>query len=156
MLYIYLYNKGKINDNYDTDEIKTSSTEPLLIVGSGLSAADAIMAARNHGVPVLHVFRNNSKDKNAAGHERKRSLDRLRWLPASIYPEYHEVYEMMADRGSNYPLYKSLPDHLVVDFSVGADKLTRTKTRKVTLCTPQGRLVSYRVAFAAVLIGECL
>ncbi|XP_058809213.1 oxidative stress-induced growth inhibitor 1-like isoform X2 [Phymastichus coffea] len=143
----------KISDNYDSEQIvKSSSLEPVLIVGSGLSAADAIMAARGRGVAVLHVFRNSSQDRSAE--TTRRSLDRLQWLPASVYPEYHAVYEMMADRGRHYPLYKSLPDHVVVDFSAGADKLTRTKTRKVTLCTPQGRLVSYRVSFAAVLIGS--
>ena len=110
------------------------------------------MAARLRGIPVLHVFRDSGDESR--GQSRKRSsLDKLQWLPASMYPEYHKVFEMMADGGRNYPLYKSLPDHVVVEFIVGADKYTRTKTRKVTLCTPQGRLVSYRVSFAAVLIG---
>lgn len=138
----------QINDQYDSDDLKPG-IEPVLIIGSGLSAADAIMAARFRGISVIHVFRNNP---NKA--DKKKSLDKIQWLPASMYPEYHKVYEMMGDRGRHYPLYKSLPDHVVVDFSVGADKYTRTKTRLVTLCTPQGRLVSYRVSFAAVFIGE--
>ncbi|OXU25827.1 hypothetical protein TSAR_007015 [Trichomalopsis sarcophagae] len=138
----------QINDQYDSKDLK-SGIEPILIIGSGLSAADAIMAARLRGISVIHVFRNNPNKP-----DRKKSLDKLQWLPASIYPEYHKVYEMMGDRGRHYPLYKSLPDHVVVDFRVGADKYTRTKTRMVTLCTPQGRLVSYRVSFAAVFIGS--
>ncbi|XP_023246513.1 oxidative stress-induced growth inhibitor 2-like isoform X2 [Copidosoma floridanum] len=125
---------------------KPKSCESVLVVGSGLSAADAIMAARSRGVPVLHVFRSRQQQKS-------RSLDRLQWLPASVYPEYHEVYEMM-NMGLGFPLYRSLADHIVVEFSAGADKYARTKTRKVTLCTPQGRLVTYRLAFAAVLIGS--
>jgi len=32
---------------------------PVLIIGAGLSAADAIMAARFRGIPVLHAFRNS-------------------------------------------------------------------------------------------------
>ena len=127
----------------------STGIEPVLVVGSGLSSADAIMAARFRGVPVLHVFR-TSADKSR---DRKRSLDRLQWLPASMYPEYHKVYEMMADRSRSYPLYKPLPDNVVISFNVGADQYTRTKTRSVTLCTPQSRLISYRLSFAAVLIG---
>lgn len=126
-----------------------------MIVGSGLSAADAIMAARCRGIPVLHVFRNSSKknlQSNDAG--RNRSLDKLQWLPASVYPEYHKVYEMMANElGRNYPLYKSLPDHVVIEFSAGTDRYMHSKTRRVTLCTPQNRLVSYRISYAAILIG---
>lgn len=139
----------QISDQYDTDELK-SNIEPVLIVGSGLSAADAIMAARFRGIPVLHVFRSNNH-KNS---DRSKSLDKLQWLPASMYPEYHKVYEMMGDRKRSYTLYKSLPDHVLIDFSLGTDKFARTKTRRVTLCTPQGRLISYRVSFAAILIGE--
>ncbi|XP_011500139.1 PREDICTED: oxidative stress-induced growth inhibitor 2-like [Ceratosolen solmsi marchali] len=142
----------QINNKYDPVEAK-ANIEPLLIIGSGLSAADAIMAARSRGISVLHVFRSNSKDRSGKM-DRKKNLDKLRWLPASVYPEYHRVYEMMADKGRNYHFYKSLPDHVVIDFSASADKYTRTKMRKVTLCTPQGRLISYRVSFAAVFIGS--
>lgn len=34
-----------------------SNAKPVLIVGAGLSAADAVIACRNAGVEVIHVFR---------------------------------------------------------------------------------------------------
>lgn len=52
--------------------------EPVLIVGAGLSAADAVIATRGRNVPVLHVFRNKSADLN-------------KQLPENMYPEYHKV-----------------------------------------------------------------
>lgn len=55
-----------------------SDVDPVLIVGAGLSAADAVMAARGRNVPVLHVFRNKSADLN-------------KQLPENMYPEYHKV-----------------------------------------------------------------
>lgn len=33
------------------------NVKPVLIVGAGLSAADAVIACRNAGVEVIHVFR---------------------------------------------------------------------------------------------------
>lgn len=52
--------------------------KPILIVGAGLSAADAVTICRSSGVNVIHVYRNRS-----AG------LDKM--LPETVYPEYHEV-----------------------------------------------------------------
>ena len=54
------------------------SVEPVLVVGAGLSAADAIIIARGKNVPVVHVFRNKSTTLN-------------RQLPENMYPEYHKV-----------------------------------------------------------------
>lgn len=31
---------------------------PVLTVGSGLTAADAVLCAYNNNIPVIHVFRN--------------------------------------------------------------------------------------------------
>lgn len=51
---------------------------PVIIVGAGLSAADAVITARARNVPVIHVFRN-------------RSTDLSKQLPENMYPEYHKV-----------------------------------------------------------------
>lgn len=52
--------------------------KPVLVVGAGLSAADAVTICRSSGICVIHVYRNRS-----AG------LDKM--LPETVYPEYHEV-----------------------------------------------------------------
>lgn len=57
---------------------KIDDVDPVLVVGAGLSAADAVMAARGRNVPVLHVFRNKNADLN-------------KQLPENMYPEYHKV-----------------------------------------------------------------
>lgn len=125
------------------------SVDPILVVGAGLSAADAIMAARFRGIPVLHAFRDSSKDWN----NEKQTYDRLKWLPISIYPEYHKVYEMMVDGGTNYPLYKALSGFTLIDVNQTSKDDCQSKERKVTLCSPDGQQVSYRVSHAAILIG---
>lgn len=142
----------QIGDDTDKEDYK-SPIQPVLVVGAGLSAADAIIAARFRGIPVLHVFRDSSGDRSK-GKENNENFNKLHWLPASIYPEYHKVYEMMANGGRNYPLYRALPGHVLVDLSVKTDRLTRRKMRRVTLCTPQGRVTSFRVSSAAILIGK--
>ena len=58
--------------------------DPLLIVGAGLSAADAVLTARFHSVPVLHVFRS-------------RTIPIDRQLPEIMYPEYHKVIQKYSD-----------------------------------------------------------
>lgn len=52
--------------------------KPIIIVGAGLSAADAVTICRSSGINVIHVFRN-----------RTAGLDKM--LPENVYPEYHEV-----------------------------------------------------------------
>ena len=127
--------------------------EPVLVIGAGLSAADAIMAARFRGIPVLHAFRDTSSEKQ---HHTK--FDRLQELPNSMYPEYHKVYEMMADGGTNYPLYRALPGYTLVGFDDEPNKNSRidalgSEKRVATLSSPDGRLHAFRVSIVAVLIG---
>lgn len=62
------YVKEQEDDNFD----------PVVVVGAGLSAADAVIAARARNIPVIHVFRNKSATLN-------------RHLPENMYPEYHKV-----------------------------------------------------------------
>lgn len=57
---------------------RSAEPDPVLIVGAGLSAADAVIATRGRNVPVLHVFRNKSSNFSKK-------------LPENMYPEYHKV-----------------------------------------------------------------
>lgn len=59
-------------------EEKRDDVDPVVVVGAGLSAADAVIAARARNIPVIHVFRNKSATLN-------------RQLPENMYPEYHKV-----------------------------------------------------------------
>ena len=87
----------------------TSDSDPVLIVGAGLSAADAIIAAHFHGIPILHAFRRQPDDASLI----------FRQLPPNMYPEYHKVYQMMKDSKSSYAGYSSLSQHQVTRIQSG-------------------------------------
>lgn len=59
--------------------------DPLLIVGSGLSAADAILLAQKYHIRVIHVVRRHVNDPELIFNK----------LPKKIYPEYSRIYEQM-------------------------------------------------------------
>jgi hypothetical protein len=60
-------------------------------VGAGLSAADAVLAARFRSLPIMHVFR---KKAGTLGKQ----------LPENMYPEYHKVsaVRLSSASGSGY------------------------------------------------------
>ena len=60
-------------------------SDPVIIVGAGLSAADAIIAATENKLNVLHIFRREAQDRNLI----------FKNLPPKLYPEYHQVHRMM-------------------------------------------------------------
>ena len=83
-------------------EVLTQTTDPnpVLIVGAGLSAADAILMTLSANIPVIHVFRRGANDQNLI----------FKKLPAVLYPEYHEIHSLMRGKSSN-PLYRPYAKH---------------------------------------------
>lgn len=67
------------------DDLPRLQKDPLLIVGSGLSAADAILLAQKYRIKILHVIRRSVTDPNLI----------FTKLPKQTYPEYQRVYEKM-------------------------------------------------------------
>ena len=57
------------------------SSDPVLVVGAGLTAADAVLAAHHLNTPVYHVFRRSVTDPGLIFNQ----------LPKLLYPEYHKV-----------------------------------------------------------------
>lgn len=57
------------------------SSDPVLVVGAGLTAADAVLAAHHLTTPVYHVFRRSVTDSGLIFNQ----------LPKLLYPEYHKV-----------------------------------------------------------------
>lgn len=155
--------QGKLDPNSD----------PILIVGAGLSAADAVLCACNSNIPILHVFRKNIDNPDLI----------FKQLPKTLYPEYHKVYHMMrsqthttnmaangpqtvsiassvcakmcskplhatANMAANcgpslFPDYTSFPEHCVVSFQSDMK------------CVLQGNnsLRAFKISMALVLIG---
>ncbi|XP_015109034.1 oxidative stress-induced growth inhibitor 2 [Diachasma alloeum] len=135
---------------------------PVLVIGAGLSAADAIMAARFRSIPVIHAFRDSPStaegdkvdNENDNGVRLSQSAyERLQTLPVSMYPEYHKVYEMMAD-GRCHRLYKALPGYNLIDVEVTGSDCNKKKERRVFLKGPKRQIVSFTVSIVAILIGS--
>lgn len=113
--------------------------KPVMIVGAGLSAADAVSMCRSSGIPVIHVFRS-------------RTIGLDKQLPENVYPEYHEVHKMMKDPNRNYDLYSPLPEHTIVDLypipmNHGSHKVTLQHLKT-------GDKREIEVSYCAILIGS--
>lgn len=77
-LFYDLRNLEQNLDNYVKERQINEDVDPVLVIGAGLSAADAVIAVRGRNVPVVHVFRSRSPDFS-------------KQLPENLYPEYHKV-----------------------------------------------------------------
>ena len=107
---------------------------PTLIVGAGLSAADAVITARAAGLPVLHVFRKSARDPGLV----------LTRLPAKLYPEYHTVHRMMS--GEETEGYTALQQTEVTEIRADRRVLVRGPAGKLTTLGPVSQIL--------VLIGS--
>nr|XP_055068189.1 oxidative stress induced growth inhibitor 1 [Misgurnus anguillicaudatus] len=132
------------------------ASEPVLVVGAGLTAADAVLAAHHLNTPVYHAFRRPVTDPALIFNQ----------LPKVLYPEYHKVHQMMSQQqhkvnetvvnlfnhpiGSPaditcYPGYLSFPKHRVVEFKPDG---------KCVLEGEGGLQTVLQVSMALVLIGS--
>ncbi|XP_028832514.1 oxidative stress-induced growth inhibitor 2 [Denticeps clupeoides] len=136
------------------------ASDPVLVVGAGLSAADAVLCACNKGVSVLHAFRKRVDDPGLI----------FKQLPKTLYPEYHQVYHMMcthaylapssnsssatnSSSGGNMPTattasppgYISFPEHCIISFQ---------PDMRCILQGPGGTLRVFKISMALVLIGS--
>ncbi|XP_055916929.1 oxidative stress-induced growth inhibitor 2-like [Eupeodes corollae] len=117
-------------------EKEREKLKPVLVVGAGLSAADAVTICRSSDVNVIHVYRSKSV-----------GLDKS--LPESVYPEYHEVHRMMKDPSQTYNCYTPVPEHTISKLStdVFGSHLVTVKNLKTSETT------TYEVSYCAILIG---
>ncbi|KAK2545697.1 Osgin1 [Columba livia] len=114
-------------------------SDPVLIVGAGLTAADAVLFAHHCNIPVLHAFRRRVSDPGLIFNQ----------LPKMMYPEYHKVHQMMKEQSAAcagpYERYVSLPEHHVLSFS--SDK-------KCVFQDKNGCQKVYKISMALVLTGS--
>ncbi|KAF6031109.1 OSGIN1 [Bugula neritina] len=108
---------------------------PVLVIGAGLSAADAIITARKNNCNIVHVFRETPCGNPA---------QMLKSLPRAIYPEYVMMYELMCG-DVTVDWYKPYPQYAVKAF---IDK------NRVRLESLQGRSEIIDVSLALVQIGS--
>ncbi|XP_067856238.1 oxidative stress induced growth inhibitor 1 isoform X2 [Heptranchias perlo] len=117
----------------------SESSEPVLIVGAGLTAADAVLCAHHCSVPVLHVFRRSVSDPGLIFNQ----------LPKVLYPEYHKVHQMMSQQvvggeAASYRGYTSFPRHQVTSFKPDKKCLLESADKSRTVVN---------ISMALVLIG---
>jgi thioredoxin reductase len=67
------------------DGLVSPDSDPVVVIGAGLSAADAILYAEDCNLPVVHVFRRLARDPMLIFNK----------LPKLMYPEYHRIHSMM-------------------------------------------------------------
>lgn len=95
-------------DNADTGTVNNdeiSGSNPIMIVGAGLSAADAVLLALENGLKVVHAFYRKANDPELTFHN----------MPTGIYKEYRHVFALMQGKIRNEN-YTPLPQHRVVEF----------------------------------------
>ncbi|XP_068625036.1 oxidative stress-induced growth inhibitor 1-like [Battus philenor] len=122
-----------------------NGSSPALVVGSGLSAADAVRALRARR-RVLHVHR-----------EPPAALSRL---PPIAYPDYWQVYKMMLDGPTgNHSNYTPYPDHVVIDVTplqsdekIKDNKYCLKRVKLLNLVTNE--TIEVEVSLIVVLIGS--
>lgn len=115
------------------------TSDPILIVGAGLTAADAILFAHHFSIPVIHVFRRRVNDPGLIFNQ----------LPQMMYPEYHKVHQMMKEQSvacaGPYECYISLPEHHVLSFR---------GNKKCVVQDKNGHQKVFNISLAFVLIGS--
>jgi thioredoxin reductase len=112
-----------------TDEGPTGEG-PLLVVGAGLSAADAVLSAWHAGRDVVHASIDDPEATPMAG------------LAPEVYPEYRELLEAMqgAPGGGYEPLLRS--------------RLTEVRPDGTCVLATPGGEVTRRFSQVAVLVGS--
>lgn len=146
-------------------ELNSKREAPLLVIGSGFSAADIIISA-NPSRKIIHIYQWIPDTRPSP----------LRGCHHSAYPEYATVYRQMKlaaltstkSRSSRTPLprrkssqvpglnqrdwtsYEGLPNAEIVDVSTAAS----TGTRTVTIRSMSGELKTYEVGGLEYVVGR--
>jgi len=109
--------------------------DPVLVLGAGLSAADAVIMLRSCGRRVLHAFRKSADDDSLV----------FRMLPPALYPEYHRVYKLMRSSQGDGE-YRPLAEHNLVEISPNGSVLLASESG-------DEELIRMRVSRLVILIG---
>lgn len=123
-----------------TTSERRPTMDPVLVIGDGLNAADAVIKCLINGVPVAHSFRKTPKD----------SRQILSKLSNVLYPEYHTVYQLMTGAAVD-PLYRVYPRTQIQRFEY--DEGTNENGAAILRNMKTGAIEKIRFNRAAVLIG---
>lgn len=128
----------------------SDTSDPVLVVGAGLTAADAVLCSHHLNIPVYHAFRRSISDPKLIFNQ----------LPQVLYPEYHKVHQMMSQQqyqgisrpdlssqtvSCSYPGYISFPKCRVLAFK---------PNNKCILVSDDGQRLVLKISLALILIGS--
>ena len=108
--------------------------DPVVVVGAGLTAADAILLALSKGFQVIHVFHQDACDPKLIYHK----------MPPQMYSEYSHVSDLMQGKALSSQ-YLPLEKHHVTEFK---------QDGVCIVCDESGSQSAHRVSLAQVLIGS--
>lgn len=83
----------------------SDQSKPVVVIGAGLSAADAILALLEKKIPVAHVFRKKATEV----------ANLYMRLSPNIYPEYTHVFALVTGK-TVHPCYQRYPEHVIKRF----------------------------------------
>ncbi|KHJ88694.1 hypothetical protein OESDEN_11509 [Oesophagostomum dentatum] len=104
----------------------SGSNARVVVIGDGISSADAVRACLEHEIPVLHVMRRTERQLKSTLFSR---------LSPAQYSEYHSVYRLMIGK-DEHPLYEGVLGSNVTDVDEKSVLTVSTAkgTRYVSLC----------------------
>lgn len=134
-----LHSLNELETLLSESKVKPTS-DPILIIGAGLSAADAIIATRFRRIQIIHAFRRHPEDPSLIFNQ----------LPENMYPEYHKVHSRMKSKTHNSG-YIPLPVHCVKEIKRNKEVvlMNRIGVDDTQLTT----YVKVQVSYVLVLIG---
>ena len=120
--------------NLQTIQEESNISPSVLVVGAGLTAADAILHALSRGVKVYHSFYQDPNDSKLVYNK----------MPPSLYQEYCHIADLMRGRIKS-ELYIPLAKHRISEFRPG---------NVFVAINEEGAQTQFNVSLAAVLIGS--
>ncbi|KAK6022305.1 hypothetical protein OSTOST_12004 [Ostertagia ostertagi] len=115
-----VYGISNMRSRLEDSSIEASASDArVVVIGDGISSADAVRLCLEHEIPVLHVMRRTERQL------RNTVLSRLSPLH---YGEYHSIYRLMIGRDT-HPLYEMSYASSVVDVD---------QKSVITITTPKG------------------
>jgi len=112
-----------------------NNSKPLLVIGCGLTAIDVILLCQQYLIPVLHVFRRAIDDHELV----------LNQLPATIYPEYERIKELIKQSSSTEWSYQCFAQSEIV--SITEDGTVHIRNLRTQITT------DHEISFVARLTG---
>ncbi|KAJ0171274.1 hypothetical protein K1T71_012824 [Dendrolimus kikuchii] len=116
-----LHSLAAVERAVNTLAVHESRSPPsVVVIGSGVSAADGVWMCLRAGLHVRHLHR--------------APADALARLSPQAYPDYCQVYKMMCDGPSgNHKNYTPYPEHIIVDVQTLSTDLTDIEDYALTL-----------------------